>query len=244
MAALRRRHIIIISILFSLASLVLGYFFGRWGITGKETAGAAAFAIGSNFTLIAIVLSTLIYQLFQFLRDELHEKELLLRLLHHRVKNNLQLVQSLISLNNDGKNGNEVFRILDRQVEAISHANNLVLHSPRYESLRAADLFTSLIRPGLDKLEGDALLTLSPEKVTELAVGFIGLVERTGQMGGLLVLIEAGETEDSCIIRIRRPLPPPEASELREAADASLLSSEIISVEADNSGLILYIGKP
>ncbi len=236
-----KRHIIILSIAFSLAALVLSHFFGRWGINKQETAGLAAFAIGANFTLIAIVLSTLIYQLFQFLRDELYEKEQLLRLLHHRVKNNLQLVQSLISLNDDGTSAHEGFRILDRQVAAISHANELVLHSPEYEILQAADLFGSLIRPGKDRLEGEAVLRLSPERITELAVGFIELVEKAGSRGGLRVLIGEGETGDSCIIRISRPAPLPDESELREITETSLLPSEVITVEPDNSGLIMHI---
>jgi hypothetical protein len=147
--------------------------------------------------LRTIVLLGLIYQLFQFLRNELYEKEQLLRLLHHRVKINLQLAQSLISLNDDDTNTHDGFRILDRQVAAISHANELVLHSPRQECLQAADLFASLIRPGRDSLEGEALLMLSPEKTTELAVGFIELVEKAGQKGGLKVLITEGETKGS-----------------------------------------------
>lgn len=234
-----KKRIAVFSITFSAAALALVYFVGKWGLVEHRMAGISALAIGSNLTLVAIAVFMIINQLFGFLRGELEEKEYLLRLLHHRVKNNLQMVQSLISLN--GYSG-----MLERQVSAIAAANEAVLRDPQHEATDVRELLAALIRPGVDRIEGGAVIPLSPERTTELAVGFVELAEKAGARGALRVQIQ-DEARDGgtreCIITItleeKSGACPPE--ELKAMAAGSLLPSGSVTLLPGGRGLSVAV---
>ncbi|KAF0233413.1 MAG: two-component hybrid sensor and [Desulfovibrionaceae bacterium] len=62
----------------------------------------------------------------------LHEKDILLREIHHRVKNNLQIVHSLLSLQSDSLDGQEPINVLrDSQARIMSMA---LVHDQLYHS--------------------------------------------------------------------------------------------------------------
>ncbi len=69
----------------------------------------------------------------------LEEKEALLRELHHRVRNNLQVVLSILGMEDPGKPGWAETAV--RRVRALVLANDLAMDSPDDLSVDAADLF-------------------------------------------------------------------------------------------------------
>ncbi|HPM72724.1 MAG TPA: sensor histidine kinase [Spirochaetales bacterium] len=71
----------------------------------------------------------------------LREKETLLREINHRVKNNLQVILSLMRLTPKDERG---FTDLDRKIRSIALAQDLLTSSPDMSSIRARDFAQSL----------------------------------------------------------------------------------------------------
>lgn len=147
----------------------------NFGIIDSSVTVISLLAISSNLLVISIALSLIIHRLLQSLETELKSKEIILQLLHHRVRNNLQTVESLIALENEPGKENQQSR-LSRRVAAVSAANNLILSEPADPSVLLQDLLQALIRPGIDKIEAGSDLRISPEKAPELAVTFSDLI--------------------------------------------------------------------
>ncbi|MBL8968021.1 MAG: sensor histidine kinase [Spirochaetaceae bacterium] len=79
------------------------------------------------------------------LREEIEAKESLLKELHHRVSNNLQVVLSLISIESAAPvPGPEAVARLARRVRALSFANSALLSSPEAATLDLHPLVTSV----------------------------------------------------------------------------------------------------
>lgn len=74
-------------------------------------------------------------------RDRLREKETLLREINHRVKNNLQVILSLMRLTPIDERG---IADLDRKIRSIALAQDLLNSSPDMSSIRAGDFAASL----------------------------------------------------------------------------------------------------
>lgn len=73
-----------------------------------------------------------IHQDYQRIQDALHEKELLLKEIHHRVKNNLQIVSSIISLQGEAladQAGRDALRECENRIHAIA-----AVHEWSYQS--------------------------------------------------------------------------------------------------------------
>jgi len=164
----------------------------------------------------------LIYARETELRDSLTQKEVLVREIHHRVKNNLQLVMSLLNLH--------ARRIRDpRAEEAFAEARSRInalatLHRRLYESdslqdidLRwfLEDLCAELRRGGLSRGRHVELIVDSPSAVIgpELAVPLGLLVTEAitnaykhafkDRDAGQIRVEVAHEGEDKIIVRIR-----------------------------------------
>lgn len=142
-----------------------------FGIIESSTTVISLIAISSNLLVISIALSLIIHRLLQSIAEELESKEGLLQLLHHRVRNNMQTVESLIALEQERDDSR-----LSRRVAAISAANNLILSNPSDPAVLLHELLQALIRPGIDKIEAGSDLRISPEQAPELAVTFSDLI--------------------------------------------------------------------
>jgi PAS domain S-box-containing protein len=81
-------------------------------------------------------------------RDSLREKELLLREIHHRVKNNLAIIDSLLSLQ-AGCSGNqachEMLEVSRARLRSMSLAHEILYQSKNLASLSASDYIESLV---------------------------------------------------------------------------------------------------
>jgi len=75
-------------------------------------------------------------------------KELLLKEIHHRVKNNLQIILSIIRLQNDkidDKDISEKFVDLENRINAISHSYDMLLIKDNIEAIEMQDYIDSLL---------------------------------------------------------------------------------------------------
>lgn len=160
-----------------LERITSAYAAGRHNVRPERVAAAPAEirSLGETFSRMADLISAREIEL----RDSLTQKEILVREIHHRVKNNLQLVMSLLNLH--------ARRIRDPRAEvafaeARSRINALAtLHRRLYESeslqeidLRwfLEDLCSELRRGGLSRGRSVELVVDSPSEVigSEVAV--------------------------------------------------------------------------
>jgi two-component sensor histidine kinase len=203
-----------------LERITSAYASGRHSVRPERVA-AAPYEIrrlGETFSRMA----DLIYARESELRDSLTQKEVLVREIHHRVKNNLQLVMSLLNLH--------ARRIRDpRAEEAFAEARSRInalatLHRRLYESdslqeidLRwfLEDLCAELRRGGLSRGRHVDLVVDSPSAVIgpELAVPLGLLVTEAitnaykhafkDRDGGQIRVEVARDAEDKIIVRVR-----------------------------------------
>ena len=160
-----------------LERITSAYAAGRHGVRPERVSAAPAEirSLGETFSRMADLISSRENEL----RDSLTQKELLVREIHHRVKNNLQLVMSLLNLH--------ARRIRDpRAEEAFAEARSRInalatLHRRLYESENLQeidlhwfleDLCAELRRGGLSRGRNVELVVESPSEVIgpELAV--------------------------------------------------------------------------
>jgi two-component sensor histidine kinase len=203
-----------------LERITSAYASGRNSVRPERVA-AAPYEIrrlGETFSRMA----DLIYARESELRDSLNQKEVLVREIHHRVKNNLQLVMSLLNLH--------ARRIRDpRAEEAFAEARSRInalatLHRRLYESdslqeidLRwfLEDLCAELRRGGLSRGRHVELVVDSPSAVIgpELAVPLGLLVTEAitnaykhafkDRDAGQIRVEVARDADDKIIVRIR-----------------------------------------
>ncbi len=160
-----------------LERITSAYASGRHGVRPERVSAAPAEirSLGETFSRMADLISSRETEL----RESLHQKEILVREIHHRVKNNLQLVMSLLNLH--------ARRIRDpRAEEAFAEARSRInalatLHRRLYESESLQeidlhwfleDLCAELRRGGLSRGRNVELIVESPSEVIgpELAV--------------------------------------------------------------------------
>ena len=83
------------------------------------------------------------------IKASLEEKELLLRELHHRVKNNLQIILSLINLQSNGikdQDDLEIFRESQSRVKSLAIIHEKLYQSTDFASINFQDYIQSLVR--------------------------------------------------------------------------------------------------
>lgn len=139
------------------------------GLIVSSVSMVSLIAIAANLLAISITLSLITHKLLQALDKELEVKEDLLRLMHHRVKNNLQTVESLIALDHDSERPGDSSR-LSRRVSAVSTANHMLLTDHGKPAVELGELVGAFLRPGLDRMEGGDSRLIQPERVSELAI--------------------------------------------------------------------------
>lgn len=102
-------------------------------------------AILSNLTSAALSKANV----FEDLGNSLREKEILLKEVHHRVKNNLQLISSLIELQKD-KNGGDMakhfFSSMQGRIASIANVHESIYISDNLSRINSKDYIESLVR--------------------------------------------------------------------------------------------------
>ena len=173
---------VIASIIISEAFMILYGVAAHLQLISKTTSYIGLIAIAANYLLIAIVLSLITFHLLKVLKEELDARESLLNFLHHRVKNNLQTVESLIALDHGSTRSTEQLSV---RVAAISAANELLMANPAKHEVDLYELLRGMLRPGIDSLKGEGLVLLPPERITEISVGLSDVVESLKPIGPL-----------------------------------------------------------
>jgi two-component sensor histidine kinase len=82
------------------------------------------------------------------IKASLEEKELLLRELHHRVKNNLQIILSLINLQSNGikdQEDLEIFRESQSRVKSLAIIHEKLYQSADFASINFEEYIQSLV---------------------------------------------------------------------------------------------------
>jgi two-component sensor histidine kinase len=109
----------------------------------------------------------------------LSEKELLLRELHHRVKNNLQIISSLLSIQANrirDRAGREPFKECQQRVRAIALVHDRLCQTPNLASFDLATYFGDLLRNLLRSYSVNAGSAVPRIVVDNAAVGIDQLI--------------------------------------------------------------------
>ena len=235
---------IVVSIAVSEVIMVLYGIFVSHGIINQSTTMVGLFAIAANFLLIAITLSLITYQLLKVLKDELEVREDLLQFLDHRVKNNLQTIESLIAIERGSTADHER---LSRRVSAISAANELFMTDPSEPEVDLFDLMRGMLRAGIDSVEGEGKILLSPERITEIAVGLSDIIHGLTPYGPVKVALLSSQSSSTpgargtveLDIQLSRLSTIPESIE--ELFENELIPEEWIRLNPEKKRVALFI---
>jgi len=99
------------------------------------------------------------------LNETLKEKELLLREIQHRVKNNLQIILSMIRMQNDASSDkyvHETLEKLENRVNAISKTYNMLLTN---EDIQDIDM-----KVYIDELLNDLMLSIGDQELKHIEI--------------------------------------------------------------------------
>ncbi len=189
-----RMGAVIASIAISEGFMILYGVLSHFQLIDKTTTFVGLLAISANFLLIAVVLSLITINLLRVLKEELDAREGLLNFLHHRVKNNLQTVESLLALE---RGDSKAYDRLAVRVAAISAANELLMADPTKPTVDLYELLWGMLRAGIDSLKGEGLVLLPPERITEISVGLADVVESLKPEGPLQIELNTLQSEGS-----------------------------------------------
>ncbi len=158
-------------------------------ILNHSTSLLGMITISANMLIISGTVAYIVHYLLGSLNHELGQREKLLRLLRHRIMNNLQTLESLISLE---KTGGSHSRDLQRRIEALSTATNLLLEKEYRQEIELPELLRILARDisVVVSDESDQTLMISAEQLTELTIGFSDIFNALKAYGPLHVQIK------------------------------------------------------
>lgn len=177
----------VITIIATQLIIALFVLFQAVGIINHNTSLESIIAIASNLLLVSITLSLITYSLLTSLREEIDGQEKTLRLLDHRVRNNLQTIESLVRLEGGEKGTSST---LSRRIRAISEANKLILSNPAEGYVELDELLRLISDPIIFKIETRRAIRIVPEKLTEVVVGFSDLFEIIHESPPITVTID------------------------------------------------------
>lgn len=200
-ALFSRPRIIITSIICTQLIMLIYGVLNETRMLKHEIPSLSVFAISANMLLISVTVSLITYFLLRSLQEEVEEQENLMRLLHHRVKNNLQAFESLIALSSD-----EIDRSsgLHHRARAISAANNLLLDAPETGMVDMAELIRMLTDASAMAIDNQGKLSVHAEKLNEVAVGLSDLIEILRDLRPLRFTV----LEDTILIQGERSFGP------------------------------------
>ncbi|MDI6643836.1 MAG: histidine kinase dimerization/phosphoacceptor domain -containing protein [Methanobacteriaceae archaeon] len=103
---------------------------------------------GTNKSLVSLVDITDRKKFEKELKSSLEEKELLLREIHHRVKNNLQIISSLLSLQSRNIKDEKylgIFKESQNRVKSVSHIHEYLYQSRKMTKINLSDYIRRII---------------------------------------------------------------------------------------------------
>jgi hypothetical protein len=223
-----RTRVVVFSILVSALVMIVWAAAVASGFDGKGSDPLVIGIIGSNLLLICLALAIVIRLLVDHLGDSITEsrnyadrlsveladttrikqdlelsmavKDSLLRELHHRVRNNMQVVQSLLSLDDSAG----AMERTARRVGALSTANDLSLTGKEAPMVAVEALFRSLVHHGAGlPAVGSARPRTVLEDSTDTSARCID-----PQLAGLLAIVSSDilsairESATGCTVRL------------------------------------------
>jgi len=133
----------------TLEALILSLAFAdRYAILQKEKEKADAYILNEARNRERIVQKEVVKKTMQ-LNEALNTKELLLQEMHHRVKNNLQIILSMVRLQSDkitDKQVLEKFIDLENRINAVSKTYNMLLPQDNLEAIDMEEYIESLLQ--------------------------------------------------------------------------------------------------
>lgn len=148
--------------------------------------------------VISIALAAITHALLRYLQQAMRAQGDTLKLLDHRIRNNLQAVESLIALDSSLQGRSEA---LERRVRAISTANDLLLSAPGDPSVGLDALVHALADPKRITIDGRTTHTIPAEQLTEVSIALSDLFTLLDDVGPQQLTL--GQT---ITITLRRPL--------------------------------------
>ncbi len=94
----------------------------------------------------------------QFLKNTNKEKEILLKEIHHRVKNNLQIIMSLLNLQSrsiDDLETKDLFNVSIGRIQSMSIVHQLLYQSDDFSKIEFRDYLERLVYPLISSIKGD-----------------------------------------------------------------------------------------
>lgn len=105
------------------------------------------------------------------LKEVIHEREVLMKEIHHRVKNNLQIITSLLGLQVnliEGDDVKESFKSLQNRVNTMALAHELLYHSDNVATIKFAPFTSQLINRMLRILHNESNKTEVEQNIPDL----------------------------------------------------------------------------
>ena len=181
-------------------------------------------AISANLLVISIAMSFITYHLLRYLRAQMSTQEDTLRLLDHRVKNNLQCIESLVALSRVGGCDTDT---LERRIRAISAANELLLSQPRKQEVDLGELLRVIADPTMVTIDGTAQRSIPAERIGEVAVGLSDLLEILRETAPIRIGLNHS-------LHISATLPIDDPSALRARIEQSLVPAQWLYLPSED----------
>jgi two-component sensor histidine kinase len=135
----------------------------------KEEALNQTLLWGSMLTIIIALIILLFYRKLQrqkkTIQDALQEKEVLLGEIHHRVKNNLQLISSILELqlrSIDDEEAIQALRESQNKVNAVSLIHQKLYQTEHFHQINTVDYITDMV-PALIDTFAHGILVVQPQ---------------------------------------------------------------------------------
>jgi PAS domain S-box-containing protein len=146
------------------------------------------------------------------IRRSLHEKEIMLKEIHHRVKNNLQIISSLLNLQSAKYNESEIRKAFDesqRRVRTMALVHEQLYRSENFSSINFGEHLTRITRelmsaygrPGIKLITDVAPVSLSIENAipcgliaNELVSNALKHAFPAGRNGKITIRLQAADT--------------------------------------------------
>jgi|GEM_PF-2779110 len=199
------------------------------------------------------------------LQDMLHEKEIMLKEIHHRVKNNLQVIVSLISLQGDQQESekeNILFKTIEQRINSMKIVHESLYQSDDYTSMSFKKLIESLIHESIIAWSGksqnieikteisDLQISLNQAIpcaliLNELIVNSLNHAFNDRQNGTIFISAHEGSTPGECIITFKDDGPGFNTADLPEKGMGLIIVDALIkqlkgTIESDTSKECLY----